>query len=490
MKVFAILAALGLLTAFPSFGAAPATTVGKPVKKKSVAAKTKTRLVKKAPAKKAIARTLAKPPARTAVSYTKRNRYGKRYIQTAIYRRPAVSPQLRAAANMAVSAGVGESAPPAIENAAALVPFFEQLYRHQRGEMEGPLSILHYGDSHTAADEWTGDLRMRFQNRFGDGGGGYSYPGRPWTSFRRLDVRSGSTKGWHSDGLVGRTGDGLYGLGGVSMTATTPRESVYLSADCEKLEIYFLRQPGGGSMQLVDNGGLVERIPTEGPLGPGYYRYSAAPGPHRFDLETLDHAPVRLFGWVTQNARGITYEPLGINGAQASIIMNWDENILAHNVAHRNPGLIVLAYGTNEAGNGDWTLETYRDMFSALIQRFRRAAPAATILVVGPPDRFIKTRFGWTPMDKIDMIVAAQREAAVASNCAFMDLRAKMGGKGSMQQWVLAGLAQGDYVHFTAPGYRMLGDSMFRDIMGQYSVFLKVREQWTAEAAAASAPNN
>jgi len=27
------------------------------------------------------------------------------------------------------------------------------------------------------------------------------------------------------------------------------------------------------------------------------------------------------------------------------------------------------------------------------------------------------------------------------------------GGKGSMREWVLAGMAQNDYVHLTAPGY-------------------------------------
>jgi hypothetical protein len=31
-------------------------------------------------------------------------------------------------------------------------------------------------------------------------------------------------------------------------------------------------------------------------------------------------------------------------------------------------------------------------------------------------------------------------------------------------------------VHFTAPGYRMIGDALFRDLMSQYDVFLKARD--------------
>ena len=141
--------------------------------------------------------------------------------------RSTASAATRAEAHEGVVEKVSKGAQLPVENAAALVPFFEQLYRQQHGELTGPLRALHYGDSHVAADEWTGDIRERLQQTFGDGGSGYSLAGRPWNSYRRLDVKSGSTRGWHSDGLVGRTGDGIYGLGGVSMTASSPRQSVY-----------------------------------------------------------------------------------------------------------------------------------------------------------------------------------------------------------------------------------------------------------------------
>ena len=87
---------------------------------------------------------------------------------------------------------------------------------------------------------------------------------------------------------------------------------------------------------------------------------------HRVEAETLDRGPVRLFGWVAENTTGVTYEELGINGAQASIVLGWNEETLRSNIERRNPALIVLAYGTNEAGRKDWTLESYREMYSRL----------------------------------------------------------------------------------------------------------------------------
>jgi lysophospholipase L1-like esterase len=390
---------------------------------------------------------------------------------------PPVSARARAEASDEVSGMLERTANIPIENPAAMVPFFEQLRRTKSGEATGPLSILHYGDSHTAADEWTGSVRALLQAEFGDGGGGYSLAGRPFKSYRRQDLKSGESRGWQTEGMLTHGSDGLYGLGGVSISTTLRGQSVYLEAECSRLELFYLQQPGGGDLQLYDNGAAVDKISTDGSLEPGYFQYQASPGSHRFELETLQRAPVRLFGWVTEKDRGVTYETLGINGAQASIMFRWDDAMLASNIARRNPALIVLAYGTNEASSPDWTQESYREMFCTLLQRLRQDAPTASILVLGPPDREYRAKGRWATLEKLDRIVAAQREAAMANRCAFWDMREKMGGKGAMREWVTAGLAQYDHVHFTAPGYRRLGYTLFRDLMYNYDKYTKVREE-------------
>jgi len=394
----------------------------------------------------------------------------------------AVSPVPAEYVARSVAADVAVTAP------GGLVPFFEQLYRHQRGELPGPVKILQYGDSHTAADEFTGELRTRLQASFGNGGSGFSMAGSPWNSYRRRDVKSGSTPGWYTDGLTTRTGDGFYGLGGISMTATRAHESVYIEADAAQFELFYYQQPGGGSVQLFDNGSAVDLISTDGEAGPGYYRVETVPGLHRFEVETQDRKPVRLFGWVAENATGITYETLGINGAQAEIVNRWDLGTLEANMGHRNPDLIVLAYGTNEAGSRSWTVETYRAMFGGLLARFREAAPTASILVIGPPDRDQRVKRVWQPMERVGMIAEAQRLAAMDMGCTFIDLRAQMGGQGSMLQWVKAGMAQADHVHLTSPGYHMLGDAVFRDLMTQYGTFLAVRPAVMAGAPTTPRP--
>lgn len=436
----------------------------------------------------------AKPKPRTSVSRSKssvrkaapkKRSTGKRRVTTrrSVARRvPAVSAHVRAAANDSVVEWL--NVPGNLENPAALVPFFEQLYRLEANDADGVLRVFHYGDSHTAADGWSGTLRYLLQARFGDGGNGFSHAGRPWLGYRRLDLKSASSRGWYSDGLAGRDGDGLYGLAGVSMSTERPGETVTLETEARSAEFHYLRQPDGGRVEIRDNGEILEVIDTNGPGMPMVHPLALTPGAHHLVARTLDRKPVRLHGWVTEKERGLTWEMMGINGAQASIGLNWQDAGLAPVYAHRQPALIVLAYGTNEARNKDWTFESYRDMFVELLDKYRRLAPAASILAIGPPDHQIRMRGGWTPHQKIDVILEAQRAACASRGVAFWDIRERMGGKGAMRQWVQAGMAQGDYVHFTAPGYRLLGAALYKELMGHFTTFARVRRETMAPTAA------
>jgi lysophospholipase L1-like esterase len=196
---------------------------------------------------------------------------------------------------------------------------------------------------------------------------------------------------------------------------------------------------------------------------------------HTLKLVTLQNRPVRLLGWATDLDNGVTYESLGINGAQASIFFRWKDSMIADDLKQRNPALIVLAYGSNESSDPNWTEESYQAMFSALLKRLRASCPTASILVLGPTDRMIRTRAGVVLVQGIDKIIAAQRLACAENGAAYWNAKERMGGPTSIRVWMTAGLAQGDYVHFTAPGYDKLAESLYGDIMRLYDQYLKVR---------------
>lgn len=395
---------------------------------------------------------------------------------------PVVTAKVKAASQDYVNDAMDAVAAAAVENSAALVPFFEQLWQLETSRSEPrALHVLQYGDSHTASDDWANQLRVLFQQRFGNGGAGFSIAGRPFAGYRRHDVKSGQSPRWETEGLLTRGEDGFYGLAGTSIVTQRAGEMVYLDSDGEKAELFYMNQPGGGSFRVFVDGNEVATVDTNAAASPGYWSMSVPEGQKRFTVETITSAPVKLFGWVTERNRGLTWETLGINGAQANVSLRWEDNQLRDHLVKRNPGLIVFAYGTNEAGRPDWTAETYRAMFRGVMERFRAMAPQASFLVIGPPDRAQRVKRVWTSMPKLDMIAEVQREVALEMGAAFWDLRERMGGDGAMKRWVYAGFAQGDFVHLTGPGYRLVGETLYRDLIAHYEEFRKIRQRVFSE---------
>ena len=479
LRTIPVIAAL-LLCGWAAFGATT-TVAKKPAPKKTAAKKSTARKPVRKPSAKSA--TAAKAPVRKS-TVARRTTSRTTTQRRAATRVPLVrtTPVQRVNATHQVSTFLATASDTAVEQAGALVPFFERLYRLESKSVPNPVHIMHFGDSHTAGEDWTGRLRALYQGRFGNGGSGFSLAGHPFAGYRRFDARGGATGQWRSEGLRTGAGDGWYGLGGISVTAERPGQSVYLDAEGDHVEIEFLRQPGGGQLAFYDNDQLRETISTDGELSPGYAVYQISPGAHRFTIRTLESKPVRLLGWVVDKPAGVTYESLGINGAEAGVILHWNPEMLATYLRRRDPGLIVLAYGTNEASDSAWKEPgSYFAMFSALLQQLRQSAPTASILVLGPGDRWMRTRAGWHTVVGIDSIIEAQRTACRQFGCAFWDTRKRMGGEGAMLSWVYSGLAQNDRVHFTTPGYQRLADILYSDLNSQYEVFLKARQQVAQE---------
>ena len=386
-----------------------------------------------------------------------------------------ISQAARDAALARVSGYLEASANMGFEQPQAMASFFEKLTVGSSGLAQGPVHILHFGDSHTAADEWTGGMRYFFQQKFGNGGSGYSLAGHPFLGYRRFGTHHGATPGWQTLGLASGEGDGYFGLGGVGIYTRRAGQSVFIEGECSQVGVYYLQMPGGGELELFDNDQMVKRFSTDGDIAATMLPYQTSPGIHTLKLLTLQNRPVRLLGWSTDRDSGVTYESLGINGAQASIFFRWKDTMVASYLQQRDPALIVLAYGSNEASDPNWTGESYQAMFAALLKRLRTDCPAASILVLGPTDRMVRTRAGVVPVQGIDKIIAAQRLACSENGCAYWNAKQRMGGATSIKDWMIAGLGQGDYVHFTAPGYDRLADVLFSDIMRLYDQFLKAR---------------
>lgn len=477
IKLASPLKSLAILLAFSFVSLAATSAAKKQTASKAPAKKSKTRK-KSGPV---VAGKKSRPVSKRTVTQTRRRKGSARYT-TAIYNRP-VSVAYRTTALQEVTTGMAEPTDSFI-NARALVPFFEQLYRSEQEKT--PIHILQFGDSHTASDDWVNTMRQSFQARFGSGGPGFAMAGHPYRGYRRFDISGANSSGWQTDGTVGHQSDGRYGLGGVSLTANSSGETVTVTTEGDVLKLCYLQQPGGGSVRIDEDGAAIGTVSTAGELDAGFFEYQPKPGQHTYTVTTLSRDPVRLFGWISQKNTGLTFETLGINGAQANMLADWDEKILAAQIEERNPAMILLAYGTNEALSPKWDAVSYKAALLTVIERLRKAAPAATIALVGPPDCFLRTRGGLIPFPHLEEVIRLEKEVCRATGCAFWDWRERMGGAGSKKLWVQAGLSQGDYVHLTPAGYQVLGNTIFSDLMEEYRRFLAVRVAATSAGSSAA----
>ena len=370
----------------------------------------------------------------------------------------------------------------------AMRHFYDSLEKTaaSRADKSKPVAItriIHYGDSHIAADILTGALRRQFKQDFGDAGPGYTLTGRPWSWYAPSGVVSGTSPGWHMEGLrqSDLTLDGEYGLAGISFRTDKAGEWIKLSADCRSFDIYMLAQPQGGEVELRLDGSVYGRrvsLDSEN-YAASYLEVDAdETGLHTIEIRTLTNRPVRLFGVdIERGSPGVIYDALGINGARVNRLLGWDWQILSSNIKRRDPDLIIVAYGSNEIGDADLDLNEYRQNLTEILKRLHKAAPKASLLVIAPPDRAVRVGRRWQTIGILPEFVKIQRQVALASGAAFWDLFHAMGGSGAITRWASQSgpFAQHDHVHLTSAGYKYVSDLLYAELMRGYATFEAAR---------------
>ncbi|MBN1771614.1 MAG: LysM peptidoglycan-binding domain-containing protein [Deltaproteobacteria bacterium] len=363
----------------------------------------------------------------------------------------------------------------------ALDRWFERLGRVERGTPGAVVRVAHFGDSHSATTSFTSAIHGTLAARFGDAGPGFLQPGRPWRSYDPAGVDVGADDAWTFDRVHGRDetvlDDGRFGLGGWSARSAEPDAVLWVETEPRAVagafEVQYLAQPGGGSAELLLDGEVVGRIDTAADTpAVGRHRVQTEEDRHRFEVRLRGDGEVRLLGLSAERSGpGVRWDVLATNGARADWLLEWDAGLFAEALAQREPDLVVLLYGTNEAADDDLDLDRYAGRLAEALERVRNAAPEASCLVVGPPDLSHRERRAWrgTP-ERLPELIERQRARAAEAGCAFLDLFAAMGGPGAMDRWVAADppLGARDRVHLTARGYRVLGEALAGALLRAY----------------------
>jgi lysophospholipase L1-like esterase len=324
-----------------------------------------------------------------------------------------------------------------------------------------PLRISYFGDSLTADDEITHELRKELQAELGDGGPGFVFAMAPHPYCQLRDVARIVGDGWTSYGVSTIVPpDHLLGLGGTAEGDGVIR-FVPATKTVRSVDVHYLAQPRGGSFDITADGSVVAHVATAGDRKQAAFTAAAVPeGTKRIELRAKGR--VRLFGVTLEAPSGAVVDNLGIVNATAKQMRNniLDDH-LENQLVHRASDLVIVMLGTNEA---EWLhaktagMAEHEKLFGELLATIRRAH--VSCLVVSPLDQIDWRDDKMPARTSVPAMVDAQRRAAVANGCAFWDVYRWMGGKGSSKAWYDRGLVAKDFQHPTSAGAEMLAAAL------------------------------
>jgi lysophospholipase L1-like esterase len=378
---------------------------------------------------------------------------------------------------------------------------FTGLAAAESGNATGRVLMLFFGDSHTAGDSMTSRLRTVWQNRFGDAGRGLVGAGRPPTKhYYQRDVRYGSEGDWHAM-VGGHRGDNEpFGIGGIRVTGSHKGARLWVEScgDCPggkvaQFEILYYAAPDHGVLRYrIDDGTWTTLSTKTAPIEPPHPAREVVPvpeGAHRLTIEHGGGGVLDLFGVALErHAPGVIVDSLGVVGRRLGSLRSWDWSVIGEQLATRDPRLVVLQYGTNEADDPDLNLDDLARYYDETILRIRAAAPTASVLILGPPDLGVRegghncdhakpTADGgvipeceWRTPEVLREIVAVEHAAAARNRVAFFDTLAAMGGIDQMDSWFHAEpkVAFKDRTHFTDIGYQRWADALTATLLERY----------------------
>ena len=129
------------------------------------------------------------------------------------------------------------------------------------------------------------------------------------TPTRRTDVNPVRRRGSHSDGLVGRRGDGAYGLGGMTLPPAR-HKSLYVIAEAQQFRLSSSAGPAAEPCKsLPANGAPVERLATDGEMSAATIT-QAEPGTHKLEAESSTR-PCACLDGSPEKAGGVTVSRWG-----------------------------------------------------------------------------------------------------------------------------------------------------------------------------------
>jgi lysophospholipase L1-like esterase len=355
----------------------------------------------------------------------------------------------------------------------ALKSFFRKMKEMKEGKRKNVV-IVHLGDSHLQADFFSGWVRQRLQEDYGNGGRGLIFPYHVAGSNEPNNYRSSSTGDWQgrrcvminpSDIPTGVAGFGLRTMDSTASIKMNIKDGDKLDYSFDKITLLHDKGPKCFDWVVYTSDSLRDSVivrDTAKQYGVGADTIHFKRPLNSFTMCTTEKdtgkTEAMIFGVVASNDKpGIIYHTIGSNGARYADYTN--SQFFVQQLGLLKPDLIIISLGTNEAYSKRFSSEDFENDIKIMLSNLRQVAPDVDFLLTTPNDANRGRRY--KNPDIADAVVTI-KSVARRYHAAYWDFYHIMGGYGSMQKWYLKHLCQKDHVHFTVPGY-LLQAQLFYD---------------------------
>ena len=164
--------------------------------------------------------------------------------------------------------------------------------------------------------------------------------------------------------------------------------------------------------------------------------------------------------WLGNNAPGITFHSIGVNGASVSSFLSCVN--FERDLTFLKPDMVIFGIGINDAASDKFDTLEFEKNYLLLIDKIKTVNPDCAFIFITNNDSYKRIARGKYSVNTNGLTArnVFYRLAAQTSG-AVWDQFEIMGGLKSMYKWMQAGLAKKDRVHFTNAGYNLMGDLFF-----------------------------
>jgi lysophospholipase L1-like esterase len=348
---------------------------------------------------------------------------------------------------------------------------------------KGIINLVHIGDSHIQAGFLTQEVRKDMTDLFSGGTGsrGLIFPYKVAKSNGPPDYSVAFTGKWehcrnaeqHKNCTLGLTGFFIRTSDSLTDISIRFREG-YLKYDYNRLRILIEENNNSFEIDITDNPGSFDKV-NNVPNGISEFRSGKFLDSVHLRITRKDtlNKYFTLYGIDLENGDdGIVYHSLGVNGASVESFLRC--SLFEKDLKMLNPGFIIVSLGTNDASMSRFDQKQFEADYLTFLQRVRKVAPDAAILLTVPGDFYRKRRYDNKHLpDVLSSIVSVAEKA----DCAVWDLYSVMGGSKSIMNWYKAGLVSRDKLHLSRSGYVLQGKMLFNAIYQSYLDNIEIRQE-------------